>query len=68
MTENDRYFPASLVKAYFNWCAVNDHKPGYQGLFDFVSEVQGNKHLNGIPSHRTIEEIFDYVSRQNEVD
>jgi|TARA_R100001460_G_scaffold88812_1_gene130351 hypothetical protein len=68
VSEADRFFPASLVKAYFNWCAANDTKPEYQGLFDFVAEVQGNKHLNGIPSHQTIEEIFDYVSRQNETD
>ena len=22
MAESDRYFPASLAKAYFNWCAA----------------------------------------------
>ena len=66
MAESDRYFPASLAKAYFNWCAAHDHSQD-TGLFDFIAEVQGNKHLNGIPSHRTIEEIFDYVSRQTKL-
>lgn len=62
MTESfdtDNYYPSSLVKAYFNWCDANDMKPDYKGLHGFISEVVGNKHINFIPKHKTIEEIFD---------
>jgi hypothetical protein len=55
----DFYYPSSLIKAYFNWCAANDIKPHYDGMHDFISEVMGDKHINFIPKHRTIEEIFD---------
>jgi stringent starvation protein B len=56
---SDRYYPESLIKAYFNWCTANDMKPDFVGLHDFVAEVLGNKHINFIPSFKTIEEIFN---------
>ena len=56
---NDRYYPESLVKAYFNWVAANDEKATFVGLHAFVAEVVGNKHINFIPVFRTIEEVFD---------
>ena len=60
--DTDNYYPSSLVKAYFNWCAANDIKPDYKRLHGFISEVVGKwsvKHINFIPKHKTIEEIFD---------
>jgi len=58
-SSTDHYYPSSLIKAYFNWCTANDIKPHYEGMHGFVSEVLGDKHINFIPKHRTIEEIFD---------
>jgi hypothetical protein len=58
-SSTDHYYPSSLIKAYFNWCTANDIKPDYEGMHGFVSEVLGDKHINFIPKHRTIEEIFD---------
>lgn len=55
----DRYYPESLIKTYFNWCAANDHKPAFDDLNKFVAEILGDKHINFIPSFRTIKEIFD---------
>lgn len=58
-SSTDHYYPSSLIKAYFNWCTANDIKPHYEGMHGFVSEVLGDKHINFIPKHKTIEEIFD---------
>jgi len=61
MDNQERYYPASLVAVYFTWCAANDEKPSAEGMHQFIDEVQGTKHLNGISSHRTIEELFGHV-------
>ena len=56
---NERYYPETLLQVYFNYCTANDLTPGFDDLKDFIVEVQGTKHLNGIPSYRTIEEVFN---------
>ena len=65
-SSTDHYYPSSLIKAYFNWCTANDIKPNYEGMHGFVSEVLGDKHINFIPKHRTIEEIFDETYQSND--
>ena len=65
-SSTDHYYPSSLIKAYFNWCTANDIKPDYEGMHGFVSEVLGDKHINFIPKHRTIEEIFDETYQSDE--
>lgn len=55
---SDKYYPESLIKAYFNWCAANDHKASFPDLHKFVAEIMGDKHINFIPYFRTIEEVF----------
>jgi hypothetical protein len=66
MMPKDLYYPESLVKAFFSWCEANDEKASYEGLHGFVSEVMGDKHINFIPKHKTIEEIFDETYQSDE--
>lgn len=61
----DRYYPESLIRAYFNWCHATDHPATWNGLDDFAKEIQGEKHINGIPSFLTIEEIFNNEIKQS---
>jgi len=56
---NDRYYPETLLRVYFNYCAANDVRPTFEGMDDFIGEILGNKQVNGIPSYRTIDEVFN---------
>ena len=56
---NDKYYPETLLKVYFNYCAANDIRPTFEGMDDFISEILGNKQINGIPSYKTINEVFN---------
>ena len=55
---NDKYYPETLLRVYFNYCAANDIRPTFEDMDDFISEILGNKQINGIPSYRTINEVF----------
>lgn len=59
---NERYYPETLLRVYFNYCRANDLTPGFEDLKDFVVEIQGTKHLNGIPFNKTIDEVFNETS------
>ena len=61
--ESERYYPASLLKVYFNWCTANDEKAGFQHMHDFVSEIQGVMHVRGINKHTAIGELLDAIDK-----
>ena len=54
----ERYFPESLVRAYFNYCKASGLEPSANGLLAFATEVQGDQHINGIPTFQTLGSIF----------
>ena len=56
---NDKYYPETLLKVYFNYCSANDIRPTFEDMDDFISEILGNKQINGIPSYKTINEVFN---------
>ena len=56
---NDKYYPETLLKVYFNYCTANDIRPTFEDMDDFISEILGNKQINGIPSYKTINEVFN---------
>ena len=56
---NDRYYPETLLRVYFNYCTANDVRPTFEDMDDFIGEILGNKQVNGIPSYRTIDEVFN---------
>ena len=56
---HDKYYPETLLKVYFNYCAANDIRPTFEDMDDFISEILGNKQINGIPSYKTINEVFN---------
>ena len=56
---NDRYYPETLLRVYFNYCAANDVRPTFEDMNDFIGEILGNRQVNGIPSYRTIDEVFN---------
>jgi len=55
---SERYYPQTLVKAYFNYCKASALTPTANGLDSFAKEIQGDKHINGIPDFLTLEEVF----------
>jgi hypothetical protein len=57
---NDKYYPETLLRVYFNYCAGNDIRPTFEDMDDFITEVLGSKQINGIPSYKTIDEVFNY--------
>jgi len=59
----ERYYPRSLVKAYFNYCKASALTPSANGLDSFSKEVQGDSQINGIPTFLTLDEIFKGVSK-----
>jgi hypothetical protein len=61
--DTERYYPASLLKVYFNWCTANDEKAGFQHMHDFVSEIQGVMHVRGIDKHTAIGELLDAIDK-----
>ena len=38
---NERLFPESLIRMYFNYIHGNDIRPSYEDFDDFVNEMQG---------------------------
>jgi len=56
---SEKFYPANLIRTYFNYCQANDIKPSFEDMDAFISEVLGTKHINGIPSFKTIKEVFD---------
>ena len=59
------YYPRTLCRAYFNWCTANDMKPCYQGLHDFIAEVQGSQGIGNYgPIFKSIEELLKQESTQ----
>ena len=56
---NDKYYPETLLKVYFNYCKAHDIRPTFEDMDDFISEILGNKQINGIPSYKTINEVFN---------
>ena len=61
--ESERYYPASLLKVYFNWCTANDEKAGFLYMHDFVSEIQGVMHVRGINKQTAIGELLDAIDK-----
>ena len=55
----DRYYPESLIVVYFKSCQVKKQPVTFDGLREFVDQVMTDKHINGIPKFKTIEEVFD---------
>jgi hypothetical protein len=55
---SDKYYPENLVRTYFNYCKSNDIKPTFEDMDDFIAEILGTKQINGIPSFKTISEVF----------
>jgi hypothetical protein len=55
---SERYYPQGLVKAYFNYCKASALTPSANGLDSFAKEVQGDSHINGIPTFLTLEQVF----------
>jgi len=53
---SERYYPATLIQVYFNYCAAHDVRPSFEDMHGFINEIQGEKHVNGI-----------YISKINEV-
>jgi hypothetical protein len=56
---SEKFYPANLIRTYFNYCQANDIKPSFEDMDAFISEVLGTKQINGIPSFKTIKEVFD---------
>jgi len=56
---SDKYYPENLVRTYFNYCKANDIKPTFEDMNDFITEILGTKQINGIPSFKTISEVFN---------
>lgn len=56
---SDRYYPESLIIVYFKSCKVKEQPATFEGLRDFIDQVMADKHINGIPKFKTIEEVFD---------
>jgi len=54
----ERYFPESLVRAYFNYCRASALEPSANGLLAFATEVQGDQHINGISTFKTLGSLF----------
>ncbi len=54
----ERYYPRSLVKAYFNYCKAAGFEPNANGLDSFAKEVQGDSQINGIPTFLTLDQVF----------
>ena len=56
---SEKFYPENLIRTYFNYCQANDIKPSFEDMDAFISEVLGTKQINGIPSFKTIKEVFD---------
>ncbi len=55
---NDKYYPETLLRVYFNYCHAHDIRPTFEDMDEFICEILGVKQINGIPSYRTIDEVF----------
>jgi len=60
----DRYYPESLLRVYFNVCRVHNRDPNFDDMKQFVFEVLGNGHSDGIPLSK-LKEVFNNA-RQNQ--
>ena len=38
---NERLYPESLIRMYFNYIQANDIRPSYEDFDDFIQEMQG---------------------------
>ena len=38
---NERLYPESLIRMYFNYIHANDIRPSYEDFDDFIQEMQG---------------------------
>ena len=56
---SDKYYPETLLRVYFNYCKANDIKPSFEDMDDFICEILGVNQINGMPSYRTIDEVFN---------
>ena len=63
--DSEVYYPRTLCRAYFNWCTANDMKPSFQGMHDFVAEVQGLQSIGNYgPIFKSIKEFLKQESKQ----
>jgi adenine C2-methylase RlmN of 23S rRNA A2503 and tRNA A37 len=65
MSQIERYFPETLVQVYFNYCVANDVKPSFEDMLGFISEIQGDHHVNGIHITKVSEVINGFTKRQS---
>jgi|ETNvirenome_2_60_1030617.scaffolds.fasta_scaffold68578_2 hypothetical protein len=57
---SERYYPATLIQVYFNYCAAHDVRPSFEDMNDFISEIQGEQQYNGIALNK-ISEVFNGI-------
>lgn len=39
-SSTDRYYPETLIRVYFRYCKVNDVKPSFEDMNNFIDEIQ----------------------------
>ena len=44
---NERLYPESLIRMYFNYIQATDIRPSYEDFDGFVNEMQGYYHSKG---------------------
>ena len=57
---SERYYPATLIQVYFNYCAAHDVRPSFEDMNDFISEIQGEQQYNGIALNK-ISEVLNGI-------
>ena len=61
---NERLYPESLIRMYFNYIQANDIRPSYEDFDGFVNEMQGYYQSKG----RDAVEITAHITKKRGID